>query len=88
MDLGLVFRQMHTDFTQVLSDDKHYQTVYFDFSLNCLDLHSKPKLHEKAKTAALVFSRISMSVWIKCSLLPRHVSLLKLVLNLFRTMAW
>ena len=59
-------------------------TLHFNYSLDDHDLHSRSQLCEKSAISVPIFLQNSQSIWMKFSLLPQPVGLLKLMLNLFR----
>ena len=65
LECWLAFRYLLTDFFQNWSDDRDQCILHSDTSLNVLDLHSRWQLCGKSNNAALIFSQISESVWIK-----------------------
>ena len=46
-----------------------------------------PFQFDKSKTSALIFLQISQSIWVKFSMLPQSVGLLKLMLNTFHVIS-
>ena len=62
-----------------------YSTLHFETSLDDLDLRSRSQLYKKSQTSVPIFSQISQWTWMKFSMLPQPVPLLKLMLNVFRT---
>ena len=54
---------------------------FFSSSLDDLDLHYG-QLFEKSDTSVLIFLQIPQLIWMKCSLLPQPIGLVKLMVNL------
>ena len=72
-------------FIVVWYGDRDLKALHFDICLDDFDLHSSSQLRKKSKTSVSVFSQILASNFMKFSMLPWPVGLLKLMLNLVCT---
>ena len=58
-------------------------TKLYILSLDDLDFYSRLQMYEKSKASVSIFTEILLSIWMKFSMLPQPVGLLKHMLNVF-----